>query len=491
MTLNDMTVTRHISLDDEHIEKMRPYMEKHNNNFGAALREIINQTGKYSPRMNSSAMDISVFNWMLKEMEDVIVPDDVLDEVIDPRLITSMTKLEEHLKQRFRELEWDIDLALKYDSDTLPSDVLLEIKGPSPKIRFVACMVSRYLVKNSLEQAPLGILRVVNFNEWIKVELSRLNKNEAQNSVNVFFGGMGEAMKIIKSNPAFWKAIIHRHRLSNYNMVTVHRNYFEEVLANNIPRGEVCIENLAKKPVNEIPLKDMLSLLKEVYETSKIAERVEIDKNTISLYHNFRSEEAIGKLKKSLVSLLESNGHSYDASSVANIIVLTHRHEMGVKINEIVDNLKGSKNPIDQELIMFLTLLKEIKNNPDIPLSLTAFGRKIGATLMQEYENEKSIKNWNLENFQKALELIDSKLHRVSEFKVEGNSLLYTINICSPVADGNTFDKHVCNAMCVCQTIRETFKGALNYAFGSKAEFDVKKSVIQGDNFCEVMIRIP
>jgi len=60
-------------------------------------------------------------------------------------------------------------------------------------------------------------------------------------------------MKIIKGNTAFWKAIISRHHLSNYNMVTVHRNYFEELLANSIPLGEITIENLAKKPIRKYP----------------------------------------------------------------------------------------------------------------------------------------------------------------------------------------------------------------------------------------------
>lgn len=482
--LKNMTVTRHISLDEDYIEKMKPYMEKHNGNFGAALREIINQAGKYSPRTNSSAVDISVFNWLLKEMEDILVPDNILDEVIDPGFITSMSKLEEYVKRRLDELEWDIDLVLKYDSDSLPFNVLLEIKGSYSKIRFVAGMLSHYLVKNSLEQAPLGIKRIINFNECIKVELSRTNKSEAQKSLNTFFGERGNVMNIIKSRPAFWEAIISRHLLSNYNMVTVHRNYFEDVLANNIPVGEITIENLAKKPIREIPLKDMLSLIKEVYETSKIAERVDIDKDTFSLYHNFRTKEAIEKLKMSLIALLEYSGHLYDAESVANMIVLKHRQDVGIKINEIVDSLKASKSTVDYELILFLAFLKELKNTPDIPMSITVLGRRIGMSLMQEYEKENAIKSWDTETFKKAIGIIDSKLHRLSEWKSEGNNLLYTIKSCSLVTEGNTLDK------CVCHTIREAFKGAVNYAFGSKAEFNVNKSVIQGDNFCEVMIRI-
>ncbi len=66
-----MNVSRHISIDDEYLKKMEPYMEKHNGNMGAALRDMINQAGKYNPAMNSSALDTSLFNWMLQEIDDI------------------------------------------------------------------------------------------------------------------------------------------------------------------------------------------------------------------------------------------------------------------------------------------------------------------------------------------------------------------------------------------------------------------------------------
>jgi predicted hydrocarbon binding protein len=480
-----MTVTRHISLDDDHIEKMKPYIEKYNGNFGAALREMINLAGKYSLHMNSSAIDISLLNWTLSEIDGILIPDDILDETINPMLIHSMGELEEYLKRRLLELAWGIDLVLKSDRDSYPSEVLLEVKGQSQRIKFVACMVSQYLVKNLLIQAPLEIKKVIRSTESIKVELSRSNIKDAHKSLCTYFGERDEVMKTIKSRPAFWRALIDRHLLSNYNMVTVHRNYFEEILANRIPLGEIMIENLAKKPVRDIPLTEILSLIKEVYETSRIADRVEIDKDTIALFHNFRTQEAIEKLKKSLVLLMESNGHLYDASSVANMIVLRHRPDVGTKINEIVDSLKASNSTVDQELLVFMAYLKGIRDIPDIPMSLTSLGRRIGISIMHEYEIENSIKNWDLSSFSKALAVIDSRLHRVSEWKLDGKDLLYIVNKCDLVSNGIAFDTYICH------TARETFKGALNYAFGNRAELTVNKLVTYGDNFCEVNIRIP
>jgi len=310
---------------------MEPYVEKHKGNFSSAIREIIDRAGKNNSFENLSTVDNSLFKWILNEIDGVLIPDNVLNDLIDPVLINSMQKLEEYLNRKFSELEWDIDLALKYDNDAFPSDVLIEIRGSPQKIKFVASLISQFLVKNSLESIPLKIMSIVDFSDCLKVELSRSSEKEAINSLTTFFGEMNEVIKAIKSRPDFWKALINRHHLSNYNMVTIHRNYFEDLLAGNIPMGEITIETLAKKPIPEIPFKEMLSLIKEVYETSRVADRVEIDKENIILFHNYRNKDVIEKLKLSLLALLEVNGHLYDAKSTANMIILTHKRDVGIK----------------------------------------------------------------------------------------------------------------------------------------------------------------
>lgn len=478
-----MIVTRHISLDNDCIEKMQPYVEKHRGNFSAAIREIIDRAGNYKLHMNSQMVDNSLFKWLLTETDDILISDNVLDELIDPILIHSMKNLEDCLTRKFSDLEWGVSVAIKSDSDNLPSEVLIEIKGSYQKIKLAARIISQYMVRNSPEYAPLGITSVNNFGDCVTIELSRSNKSDAQKSIITFFGGMNDITRAIKNSPSFWKTIINGHVLSNYSMVTIHRNYFEDLLANKIPLGEITIETLAKKPIQEIPLKEILPLIKEVYETSKIVDRVEIEKENIILFHNYRNIDVIDKLKKSLVSLLEAGGHLYDARSTPNIILLTHRPDVGIKINEIVENLKISNSRVDQDLIMFMTFLRGLKNIPDIPLSLTVLGKRIGKSLMQEYEKENNIKNWELKDFQKALEIIDSRIHRESEWKLEENTLMYTIKKCDLVFEGNTYNTYICHA------IRETFKGAIEHAFGNSAKLEVNKLLSHGDNACEIIIR--
>ncbi|MBU4056103.1 MAG: hypothetical protein KKA41_17230, partial [Proteobacteria bacterium] len=118
-------------------------------------------------------------------------------------------------------------------------------------------------------------------------------------------------------------------------------------------------------------------------------------------------------------------------------------------------------------------------------LSLTSLGRRMGKTLMQEYEKENVIRKWDLESFRKAFEMINSKLHTESEWKLDGNILLYTVKRCNLANEGNKFDT------CICHTSRETFKGALNYAFGNTAKLEIKKLISHGDEYCQVVIQLP
>lgn len=131
--------------------------------------------------------------------------------------------------------------------------------------------------------------------------------------------------KVVKDKPFFWKNIIEEHVLSCYNMVTIHKNYFEDLLANNLPTGDVMIELTTRRTIKDIPIKELLFTIKNIYENSRIVDMVEIDGNDMILYHNYRNKEAIYKLKKIILTLLENSGHSYDAKAASNMIILKYR----------------------------------------------------------------------------------------------------------------------------------------------------------------------
>ena len=196
-----MNITRHISLEDEYIEKIKPYVDNHGGNFGAAIRDMISRAEKYNKKINSSAIDHSLFNWILKEIDEKLLPSEILNEFIDPVMINSMDKLEGYLNQKFKELKWGIYVTLKSDNDIFPGEVMIEIKGDHQKIKFITSLISQYLVRNSLKITPLKVMSVVNINEGIKVELSSSNNKDALQSLETFFGKDRRACQNHKEPP--------------------------------------------------------------------------------------------------------------------------------------------------------------------------------------------------------------------------------------------------------------------------------------------------
>jgi len=307
--------TRNVSLEEEHIDKLKSNIEKCNGNLSAAIREIINQ----NVSTKNSNLSESLFRWMMKEVDGVLLPDNILNQIIEPRLIDSMEKLKSFLRDIFT--DWNVDISLIYDINTSPSNVVIDLKGDNQKIKLVASLISQFLVKNSCK-IPLKILYISYLERQIIVELSRSSRQDAIDSLSYYFGKIDEILKVVKDKPKFWGSLINEYISSNYNMVMIHRNYFEDLFTNKTPMGEILIENLAKKPICDIPLEDMFNLIKTVNETSGIIDRVEIDKENLILFHNYRDKDAIERLKNSFISLLKANGQSYDAKTTKNMILL-------------------------------------------------------------------------------------------------------------------------------------------------------------------------
>lgn len=476
-----MIRTKHISLDDDCLKRIEPFIHKHGGNFSAAIREMVERAEETLPN-DSIVIDGALFDWLLNETCGRLIPDNILDVIIDPSLKYNIDDISKFINHRMNEFGWKVNINIDCDDISSPSSIIIQAIGTSHKTRLIAHMISQFIIKNSINSTYFAVKSIINLDSETKVWLTKVtNKKEGTNSLISFFGNLEEVEKAIKNRPTFWKCIVNRHVISNYQMVTVHRNYYEDILVGKTPIGEIMIEIIAKKPIRHIPPKEMLDLIKKVYEASRIVDKVEIQNDTIILFHTYRNNGVLEKIKRQLIMLLEINGHMYDGEITTNMIVLRHRPDIGIKIDEIVNNLKSSESKFDQELITFMTFLKGLDNITDTTTSISILGRRIGTVLMEEYGKENSIKVWDLETFQKAFTTIDSKIHRDGELKLDGNNLLYKIRKCNIVSERDTFGTYICEAA------KEAFKGAINYAFGNNVELDI---LSHEDNYCEVVIKI-
>jgi hypothetical protein len=65
-------------------------------------------------------------------------------------------------------------------------------------------------------------------------------------------------------------------------------------------------------------------LLKKVHESLLIVDKIEIFDSNLNIYHNYKDEKAIQRIRDYYLSLLRANGHEYEAKYSSSLMVLNH-----------------------------------------------------------------------------------------------------------------------------------------------------------------------
>jgi hypothetical protein len=101
------------------------------------------------------------------------------------------------------------------------------------------------------------------------------------------------------------------HIDSDYNMVTIHRHEFEDLLANRIPLDTIVMEQGMKDAAGDAHP----DFLKRLYETMHIVEHIDISASDgrIVVDHGYRDPDSINVIKEMLIRLLAAGGHTYKA----------------------------------------------------------------------------------------------------------------------------------------------------------------------------------
>jgi predicted hydrocarbon binding protein len=284
---------------------------------------------------------------------------------------------------------------------------------------------------------------------------------------------MQETVKELHAKPEFWGSLIHEYSAANYEIVALHRKFYEDLLIGKVPRAIMTSECLCEKLSEDVPLQEVLLDLKRVAETSRIVNRMDIDGEDITIHHGYRSMRAVDKLKNIFLCMLESAGLNYDYQITSNVIALKHQPDVEKKIRELLEYV-GVKDVFDEPLRELSTFLKERNISSD--RHTRVFGRRIGRRVIHSYEKQYG-EVWTADKFKDALARIDKIPGRKSEWDVRGSTAHYTVHRC-PLAD----DAEACH---VCRGI---FRGAMHCAFRGMAELEVSKLLSHGDEYCEVYV---
>jgi len=343
-----MIVRKNITLENIHLKKLEPLINKHEGNLSAAIRDSIDmtdvallqygtiekaiksittETKKLSGREQSieSGKNVliasPVFHWMLKWTQGIPLDHEILDEMLDPLKIKTISELDKHINAISRESGWNCEVSIFCMDNMDPETATVAVNGYNELYRdFLAQLVIMFMVYNMGLDIDVIHRRATS----TRIDLIKSEPGANESAAIDHFGYLKYAMDEFVSRSEFWKNLVEIYSSLNYNMVSLHKDQYEEILAGNTPLDIGIFESLSKKHISSIPHPEFLELLKKTHESMQIIDKIELFDNGLNIYHNYKNERAVQKLKDYYISLLSANGHQYEAKYSSSLLVLDH-----------------------------------------------------------------------------------------------------------------------------------------------------------------------
>jgi predicted hydrocarbon binding protein len=494
-----MLTRKHIAMEDDFLKKLEPLIVKNEGNLSAAMRDAIELADIALKTYGSKDKAVSAiikgdsggtrdqclalgqcivtpsqtFHWLLEQSRGLLIDPDTLIDIIDPFKITSLPQLQDSLNDKLSGFSWQTAIRIEHDDALNPNKASVLIKGNyRNRLEFIAGIIGLYLANYK----DMGIISVRRRMGCMKMDLQKKkNPEEAYADLLIHFGNFQDIHKELNDRQDFWRNLIREHSATNYNLVTLHRNFYEDLLVGKIPKAIMTIEAVSRRPVEEMPLQELLRNLKQVSETSRIINRIDIEEEIIKIHHGYRNMRAADRVKEIFLGIMEASGYIYSAQLTSNLIILHHQPEVEKRILELLEKLKKGEQIFPHGLLEYIAFLKE--RHLDIHENIRVLGRRIGKQVMRDHEKAYGIMNWTLASFQQVFSAMDAKLRRQSEWELHDHTSLYTVRKC-PIS-GNAD---------LCHIHRNVFRGALEYTFEGRAELEIIKLLSHNDDFCEVRI---
>ncbi|MCZ7394545.1 MAG: hypothetical protein ABOK23_04075 [Candidatus Methanoperedens sp.] len=343
-----MVVRKNISLEQAHLKKLEPLTQKHGGNLSAAIRdaidiaeaslrrystveEAISSIGSEKKELTSREESIEtgrnvliskpIFLSMLKWTKGIPLEKETIDELLDPLKIITISELDKKINEISSESGWNCQVSIYCMDDISPSTATVAISGDNELHRdFLAQLVVMFLVYNK----GLDIDIIHRRASAVRIDLKSREKGAQPVLANQHFGYLKDVVNEFRSKEDFWRNLVRIYSSVNYNMVSLYKDNYEDLLACNTSIDAGIFESISKKHIASIPHSDFLKLLKKTHESLLVVERIDILDNGINVYHDYRNEKAIQRVRDYYLSLLRANGHEYEAKYSTSLIVFNH-----------------------------------------------------------------------------------------------------------------------------------------------------------------------
>ncbi len=343
-----MVVRKNISLESTHIRKLETLTKRHEGNLSAAIRDAVDISEAALQRYGTIENAISnissekkeltsrersietgknvlvsspIFSWALKWTKGIPLDKEIIDELLDPLKIKTISELDKHINEISRESGWNCEVSIFCMDDINPQTATVAIVGDNEYYReFLAQLVVMFLAYNK----GLDIDVVHRRATAVRIDLKERNEGTQPEAAVRYFGELKIPIGEFMSKKDFWRDLVGIYSSVNYNMVSLHKDHYEDILTCNTPLDAVIFESISRKHISSIPHTDFLKLLKKTHESLLIVDKIEIIDNGINVYHNYKNEKAAQKIRDYYISLLRTNGHEYEAKYSTSLIVLNH-----------------------------------------------------------------------------------------------------------------------------------------------------------------------
>ena len=292
-------VRKNVSMEDEYLQKLQPFLDKNNGNLSAAIRDAIELADaalqghesvedaleyftegstKY-PEIRNSLIESGEcilisqlsFRWLIENTDGILVADELVSELFNPYRIKNISDLLEYLNKRSRNLGWGIEASISNWEEDRTEVIVLEHGDPSLRA-FLAEIISIFLGR----YLNLDVSFVHRKSNSILIFLKEYRSDtDVPPGVRKNFGTLDYTFKEIKSRPDFWTSLVERYRLHRYERINLNRDVFEVFLSGEVPDITSFFEAFAGKSIREIPLCELFVICKKLISATQLVSDIE------------------------------------------------------------------------------------------------------------------------------------------------------------------------------------------------------------------------
>ncbi len=404
-----MVQRKTLSLSEGDILKLDPLLKKHNGNFSAAVRELIelgdimisrfgscdNAVREMHPQKSlpqelvenryGVLLPYSLVQWGLRLLEGFLPPKGSLvtpvhDKIAETRGIApaitaeNCKEWEKALNELYPQLGWEVKITIESGDSTL----MVSFSGLDPEISRLAQMV--LAVRLAFQDPPYRIEELREYLPLVNIYFKKCSSHEdASERLAHVFHSQKDLYEVLQKRRPFLSKVASLLGEFNYEITVLPSEYMEELLSGDFSLFLLkLIQRHVGKSVNELSPQELLEALDEINEIAHLYNKMEKRDYRVVFFHSYDDPDSVKKLGSVLSEILRQASLSLSMEIAENMLVFrifpikTEKPKILI-VEEKLDSLLSLKYELEQDYEVIdaqdgAEALRKAKEKPDIIL---------------------------------------------------------------------------------------------------------------------------